>query len=95
MSRAALRVSLLLLAALGRPGAGSEQDEEQGGEDSPHSREKGEHGGRGGGRGCPAQREPRRWGPPTSGEPRCWVLGSPMHRAPRRWVLGSLVPWVP
>ncbi|XP_059689712.1 carbonic anhydrase 9 [Gavia stellata] len=42
MSRAALRVSLLLLAALGRAGAGSEHDEEEhGGEDSPHSREKG------------------------------------------------------
>ncbi|KAM6109100.1 carbonic anhydrase 9-like [Phoenicopterus ruber ruber] len=39
MSRAALRVSLLLLAALGR--AGSEHDQEHGGEDSPHSREKG------------------------------------------------------
>uniref|UniRef100_A0A8C8B6F1 Carbonic anhydrase n=1 Tax=Otus sunia TaxID=257818 RepID=A0A8C8B6F1_9STRI len=39
MSRAALRVSLLLLAALGR--AGSEHDQEHGGEDPPHSREKG------------------------------------------------------
>ncbi|XP_075344428.1 carbonic anhydrase 9 [Mycteria americana] len=41
MNRAALRVSLLLLAALGRAGAGSEHDQEHGGEDSPHSRDKG------------------------------------------------------
>ncbi|XP_029860899.1 carbonic anhydrase 9 isoform X1 [Aquila chrysaetos chrysaetos] len=41
MSRAALRVTLLLLAALGRPGAGSEHDEEHGGQDNPSSREKG------------------------------------------------------
>ncbi|OPJ75467.1 carbonic anhydrase 9 [Patagioenas fasciata monilis] len=45
MSRAVLRVSLLLLAALGRAGAGSEQDQDQehehGGEDSPHPRQKG------------------------------------------------------
>ncbi|KAM6034905.1 carbonic anhydrase 9-like isoform 2-T2 [Theristicus caerulescens] len=41
MSRAALRVSLLLLAVLGRPGAGSEHDQEDGGQDPPHSREKG------------------------------------------------------
>lgn len=44
MSRAALRVTLLLLAALGRPGAGSEHDEEHGGQDAPSSREKGEQG---------------------------------------------------
>ncbi|XP_075581649.1 carbonic anhydrase 9-like [Pelecanus crispus] len=37
--RAALRVSLLLLAALGR--AGSEHEQEHGGEDLPHSRERG------------------------------------------------------
>ncbi|XP_075583194.1 carbonic anhydrase 9 [Pelecanus crispus] len=41
MSRAALRFSLLLLAALGRAGADSEHDQEHGDEDSPHSREKG------------------------------------------------------
>ncbi|KAM7077066.1 carbonic anhydrase 9 [Ciconia maguari] len=41
MNRAALRVSLLLLAALGQAGAGSEHDQEHGGEDSPHSRDKG------------------------------------------------------
>ncbi|XP_075267817.1 carbonic anhydrase 9 [Opisthocomus hoazin] len=41
MSRAALRVSLLLLAALGRAGAGSQQHQEQGGEDLPPSKEKG------------------------------------------------------
>ncbi|XP_035758608.1 carbonic anhydrase 9 isoform X2 [Egretta garzetta] len=41
MNRAALRVSLPLLAALGRAGASSEDDQEDGGEDSPHSQEKG------------------------------------------------------
>lgn len=44
MSRGVLRVSLLLLAALGRAGAGSEQDQEHGGEDSSHPRQKGEQG---------------------------------------------------
>ncbi|XP_065512596.1 carbonic anhydrase 9 isoform X2 [Caloenas nicobarica] len=43
MSRGVLRVSLLLLAALGRAGAGSDQDQDQehGGEDSSHPRQKG------------------------------------------------------
>ncbi|XP_054253502.1 carbonic anhydrase 9-like [Indicator indicator] len=41
MRRAALRVCLLVLAALGRPGAGSEHDEEHDGEDLSHSPEKG------------------------------------------------------
>ncbi|XP_064293986.1 carbonic anhydrase 9 [Phalacrocorax carbo] len=45
MSRAALLVSLLLLAAPGRPGAGSDQDQdhdqEHGSKDPPHSQEKG------------------------------------------------------
>lgn len=46
MSRAVLRVSLLLLAALGRAGAGGEQDQDQehGDEDSPHPGQKGEQG---------------------------------------------------
>ncbi|KAM6230247.1 carbonic anhydrase 9 [Porphyrio hochstetteri] len=38
---AALRVSLLVLAALGHAGASSEHDQEHGGEEPPHSREKG------------------------------------------------------
>ncbi|KAM6301581.1 LOW QUALITY PROTEIN: carbonic anhydrase 9 [Podargus strigoides] len=41
MSRAALRVSLLLLAALGRAGAGTEHEQEHGEEDPPHAQDKG------------------------------------------------------
>ncbi|XP_056181551.1 carbonic anhydrase 9-like isoform X3 [Falco biarmicus] len=41
MSRTALRVCLLLLAALGRAGSEHDQDQEHGDEDVPHSSEKG------------------------------------------------------
>ncbi|XP_075596774.1 carbonic anhydrase 9 isoform X2 [Balearica regulorum gibbericeps] len=41
MSRPALRISLLLLASLGHASAGTEHDQEHGGEDPPHSQEKG------------------------------------------------------
>lgn len=101
MSRAVLRVSLLLLAALGRAGAGSEQDQDQehGDEDSPHPRQKGEQG------------VPRAWNVPDAcgthagfgmpcargtlmhGTTRCWVwgpwcLGTPMQDVPQLRVWG-------